>query len=80
MTAAKSPDRDSSRSTTATTATSASTGESGRKPWKKKSPVEVFVSQIDRLREEVQKKEEELKQAKRQLQKLEEARKVLGSA
>lgn len=80
MTAAKSPDRDSSRSTTVTTAASASTGESGRKPWKKKSPVEVFIGQIDRLREEVQKKEEELKQAKRQLQKLEEARKVLESA
>ena len=74
---AKSTDQGSSRSSTATTAASASTGESGRKPWKKKSPVEVFVGQIDRLREDVQKKEEELKQAKRQLQKLEEARKIL---
>jgi hypothetical protein len=74
---AKSTDQGSSRSSTATTAASASTGASGRKPWKKKSPVEVFVGQIDRLREDVQKKEEELKQAKRQLQKLEEARKIL---
>lgn len=49
----------------------------GRKPWKKKTPVEVVLSQIDRLREDVAKQEEALKQAKRQLQKLEEARKVL---
>lgn len=49
----------------------------GRKPWKKKTPVEVVLAQIDRLREDVARKEEELKQAKRQLQKLEEARKVL---
>ena len=79
MTAAKSADQASSRSKPVTSE-AASTGESGRKPWKKKSPVEVFVSQIDRLREDVQKKEEELKQAKRQLQKLEEARKILESA
>jgi len=80
MTPAKSADQASSRSSTATPAATPSTAESGRKPWKKKSPVEVFVSQIDRLREDVQKKEEELKQAKRQLQKLEEARKILESA
>lgn len=79
MIAAKSADQASSRSKPATTEP-VSTGESGRKPWKKKSPVEIFVGQIDRLREDVQRKEEELKQAKRQLQKLEEARKVLESA
>jgi acetolactate synthase small subunit len=39
--------------------------------------VEVVLDQINRLRDDVLKKEEELKQAKRQLQKLEEARKVL---
>jgi uncharacterized membrane protein YjjP (DUF1212 family) len=38
-----------------------------------------MLDQIDRLREDVEKKEEELKQAKRQMQKLEEARKVLES-
>jgi hypothetical protein len=48
-----------------------------RKPWVKKTPVEVVLDQINRLRDDVTKKEEELKQAKRQLQKLEEARKVL---
>jgi hypothetical protein len=50
-----------------------------RKPWKKKTPVEVVLSQIDRLREGVAQKEEELKQAKRQLGKLEEVRKILES-
>jgi predicted patatin/cPLA2 family phospholipase len=48
-----------------------------RKPWKKKTPVEVVLDQINRLRDDVLAKEEELKQAKRQLQKLEEAKKVL---
>jgi hypothetical protein len=79
MTPAKSADQGSSRSSTATTATAA-TSEAGRKSWKKKTPVEIMLGQIDRLREDVQKKEDELKQSKRQLQKLEEARKVLESA
>ena len=39
--------------------------------------MEVVLDQINRLRDDVAKKEEELKQAKRQLQKLEEVRKVL---
>lgn len=55
----------------------ASPAQKSRKPWVKKTPVEVVLDQIDRLRSDVQKKEEELKQAKRQLEKLEEARKVL---
>jgi hypothetical protein len=49
----------------------------GRKPWKKKTPVEAVLAQIDRLRNSVADREEELKQAKRQLQKLDEARKLL---
>jgi hypothetical protein len=48
-----------------------------RKPWKKKTPVEVVLEQIDKIREDVATKEEALKQARRQLQKLEEVRKVL---
>ena len=48
-----------------------------RKPWKKKSPVEVVLEQINKLRDDVAQKEEDLKQARRQLQKLEEVRKVL---
>jgi hypothetical protein len=78
MSAAKQSDQALPRSTTATSGTTPI--ESSRKPWKKKSPVEVFVGQIDRLRAEVAEKEEELKQAKRQLQKLEEARKILESS
>lgn len=50
-----------------------------RKPWKKKTPTEVVLEQIDRLRDDVAKKEEELKQSKKQLQKLDEVRKVLES-
>jgi predicted patatin/cPLA2 family phospholipase len=65
----------SARSITATTA--ATTTQATRKPWKKKTPVEVVLDQINRLRDDVLEREEELKQAKRQLQKLEEAKKVL---
>jgi hypothetical protein len=54
-------------------------GRNERKPWVKKTPVEVVLNQIERLREGLVKKEEELKEAKRQLQKLEEVRKVLES-
>ncbi len=75
MTPAKAADQASSRSSTATTAVTTSTTQ--RKPWKKKTPVEVVLDQINRLKEDVAKKEEEFKQAKRQLEKLEAARKVL---
>jgi hypothetical protein len=54
-------------------------GMKERKPWVKKTPVEVVLSQIERLRDGLEKREEELKQAKRQLQKLEEVRKILES-
>ncbi len=77
MTAQKAADQASHRSSTATTAVTTST--TGRKPWKKKTPVEIMLDQIDKIRENVNEKEEELKHAKRQLQKLEEARKVLES-
>lgn len=60
-------------------APSAAGGQSARKAWKKKTPVEVMLSQIERLREDVERKEEELNHAKRQMQKLEEARKLLES-
>jgi len=50
-----------------------------RKPWKKKTPVQVVLDQIERLREDLTEKEEELKQARKQLQKLEEVKKVLES-
>ena len=57
----------------------AAAGQSQRKPWKKKTPVEVVLDQINRVRDDVAKREEELKVARRQLQKLEDARKLLES-
>jgi hypothetical protein len=42
--------------------------------------VEVVLDQINKVKEDVAKREEELKQARRQLQKLEEVRKVLETA
>ena len=77
MTALKTADQGSSRSSTATTAVT--TTHTARKPWKKKTPVEVVLDQIDKLKQDVAKKEEEFKAAKRQLEKLEAARKVLES-
>jgi len=75
MTAQKQTDRPSARSSPTTAP--ATTAQASRKPWKKKTPVEVVLDQINRLRDDVLEREEELKQAKRQLQKLEEAKKVL---
>lgn len=58
-------------------AATAPSTQAARKPWKKKTPVEVVLDQINKLRDNLTEKEEELKQAKRQLQKLEEVKKVL---
>ena len=76
MTAQKQTDPSPARTTTATTAVTVARG-AARKPWKKKTPVDVVLDQINRLRDEVSYKEEELKLAKRQLEKLEQARKLL---
>ncbi len=51
-----------------------------RRPWIKKTPVEVVKEQVFKQRKQVAEQEEELKQAKRQLQKLEEALKVLEAS
>ena len=71
----KATDQALSRSSTATTLVTTSVRE--RKPWKKKTPVEVVLDQINRVKDDVAQKEEEFKQAKRQLEKLEAAKKVL---
>ena len=47
-----------------------------RKPWKKKTPVEVVLEQAEKLRQEITEAEEDLKQKRKQLQKFEEARKI----
>lgn len=77
MTPRKAADQEASRSSTKATDPPVST--SSRRPWKKRSPVEVVIDQIDKLRDDVMRREEELKQSKKQLQKLDEVRKVLES-
>ena len=47
-----------------------------RKPWKKKTPVDVIFEQAERLRSEIAEEEEELNAKKHQLQKFEEAKKL----
>ncbi len=47
-----------------------------RKPWKKKTPVEVVLEQADKLKTEIAEAEEELKAKRKQLQKFEEAKKL----
>lgn len=59
------------------TTSSVTTTTSERKPWKKKTPVEAVIAQIERLRTSAKAKEEELKQTQRELQKLDEIRKAL---
>jgi hypothetical protein len=68
------------RRTDPATPKSAPVDQATRKPWKKKTPVEVVLDQINRIKDDVTKREEELKVARRQLQKLEEARKVLEAS
>lgn len=50
-----------------------------RKPWKKKSPIEVVFEQADKLRAEIAEEEEALNAKKHQLQKFEEARKLFDA-
>ena len=47
-----------------------------RKPWRKKTPVEVVLEQADKLRAEIAEAEEELKAKRRQLEKFEQAKKL----
>jgi flagellar biosynthesis GTPase FlhF len=47
-----------------------------RKPWKKKTPVEVVLEQADKLKSEIADMEEEIKARRRQLEKFEQARKL----
>ncbi len=48
----------------------------GRKPWKKKTPVEVVLEQAEKLKAEIAEGEEELKTKRKQLLKFEEAKKL----
>lgn len=51
-------------------------GGSERKPWKKKTPVEVVLEQADKLKLEIANAEEDLKSKRKQLAKFEEAKKI----
>ena len=55
-------------------------GRPDRKPWKKKSPVEVVLEQAEKLKAEIAETEEELKIKRKQLQKFEEARKIFEAS
>lgn len=50
--------------------------EEGRKPWKKKSPVEIVLAQADKLKAEIAEAEEDLKAKRKQLEKFEQAKKL----
>jgi hypothetical protein len=54
--------------------------KSDRKPWKKKTPVEVVMEQADKLKAEITEAEEELKAKRRQLEKFEQAKKLFEGA
>jgi hypothetical protein len=47
-----------------------------RKPWKKKTPVEIVLDQEKKLRQEIAETEKDLQQKRSQLQKFEQARKI----
>ena len=51
-----------------------------RKPWKKKTPVEVVFEQTEKLRQDIVRLENELKDKKKQLTKFEEARRIFEQA
>jgi hypothetical protein len=55
----------------------ASSEKAGRKPWVKKTPVEVVLEQIAKQEAKVSDMREELKKEERELQKLQQAKKVL---
>lgn len=59
------------------TETDAAQTKSGRKTWVKKTPVQVVLDQITKQEEKVNDMREELKKEERELQKLQQAKKVL---
>ncbi len=50
---------------------------SGRKPWIKKTPIEIFLEQVAKQQQRVDEMREALAHEERELDKLQEARKVL---
>jgi hypothetical protein len=58
-------------------APSTATATSGRKPWIKKTPVEIVLEQIGKQEEKVAEMRKELAREERELGKLQQAKKVL---
>jgi hypothetical protein len=59
---------------------SPTTTSTGRKPWVKKTPVEVVLEQIHKQEQKVAEMREEINHEERELSKLQQAKKVLESA
>jgi hypothetical protein len=57
----------------------ATTTSTGRKPWVKKTPVEVVLEQIHKQEEKVAEMREAISHEERELSKLQQAKKVLES-
>lgn len=53
--------------------------KSGRQPWKKKTPLDVMSDQAEKLKTEIAKAEEDLKQKRKQLERVEQAKKLFES-
>jgi hypothetical protein len=60
-------------------AASTSTTSTGRRPWVKKTPVEVVLEQIRKQEEKVTEMREAISHEERELSKLQQAKKVLES-
>lgn len=56
---------------------SAEPGTTARKPWIRRSPVEVFLDQIRKQEERVAELQEQLNREKRELEKMQKAKDVL---
>jgi hypothetical protein len=67
------------RKTTAETTPAAQTTTSTRRPWIKKTPVEVVLDQIRKQEEKVSELREDLTREERELSKLQQAKKILES-
>lgn len=52
----------------------------GRRPWRKKTPVEVVLEQAQKLREEIAATEEDLRQKRKQLEKFEQVCKIFEAS
>ena len=67
------------RKTTAENTSAAQTATSTRRPWIKKTPVEVVLDQIRKQEEKVSELREDLTREERELSKLQQAKKILES-